>query len=47
VIDLVGTNVRIKWTKPTTNGDDIITYQIVMRGLDTNFYANSYCDGSI
>jgi hypothetical protein len=44
---IVGTDARISWVEPSKNGEDELTYEILVLESDgTTFSAHSECDGS-
>jgi hypothetical protein len=43
----VGTNVKVTFTSPTTNGDTITGYNILFKELDGDFSSASECDSSL
>ena len=45
--EVIGSNVFVNWTVPLTNGANITSYTILLRGADNSFYPDStYCNGS-
>ena len=46
-VSTAGTNVIIQWTMPSSNGDPITAYNILILGSDDQFHSQTtYCNGA-